>query len=225
MIELFDACFELRKAVQETAEKGYFFAHPALSKSTLYLLNSELERLPLEVGDHISRPINAGKPNEVQQQHVRGYYEFGVAETPAANLVIHGLKKAVGRLANPFPELAGWCPTEIGYQKYRHSDDYISPHRDRASDRLLSITFTLFGSAAVKIFEPTAEPDDYSQLKQTDEFETLPGSIMLLRAPGLGSGEQTIHQVMPPKYGSRNIINLRMRPTLLEQPSHPKWSS
>jgi hypothetical protein len=225
MIELFDARFNLNTAVRQTASEGYFFAHPALSKSALYILNSEIERLPLEVGDHINHPINAGKPNQVQQQHARGYYEFGSPETPGANMVIKGLKRAIGKLSNNFPELASWCPNEIGYQKYRHSDDWISPHRDRASDKLLSITFTLSGSNTVKIFEPLAEPDDYSNIIQIDEFETSQGSIMLLRAPGLGNGEQTIHQVMPPESGSRNIINLRMRPNLLEQPSHPKWQS
>jgi hypothetical protein len=218
----FKDSFDFEAAIMQTKETGYFFAEDAITKETRTAFEAEIDSLPLEVGDHVTRPINAGKQNEVRQQHQRLYIEHGNAMAPVANMVIAGLAQAVNAMKQ-FPELRDWKLTEIGYQRYRHGNDFIGAHRDRATDKILSITYTITGSAPVRIFETLGNYWDYTNLKQVDEFVTTPGSVMLLRAPGLGNGEQVVHQVLPPLSDSRSILNLRMRPTILEQPSHPKW--
>jgi hypothetical protein len=218
----FNPLFDVGKAVDTTKQEGYYFLENALAEETRMALEREIDALPLEVGDHVSHPINQGKQNEVKQQHERLYVAVGDIQTPTANLVVQSITNTIKGLIG-FPELNAWQLNEIGYQRYRHSKDFIGPHRDRASDRFLSITLTINGKAPVKVFETTGDYWDYSQLKQTDEFVTSPGSIMMLRAPGLGNSEQIVHQVLPPE-SSRAILNLRDRPTVLEAPSNPKWS-
>lgn len=214
---IFKESFNLEWGIHQTASHGYYFADDTLSDGIRGALEAEIDSLPLEEGDHVAKPINKGKPNEVRQQHERFYVEYGDDRTPIANMVIAAITNQVRSLGT-HPELRDWQLTEIGYQRYRHTNDFIGPHRDRASDQKLSLTFTINGEATVKVFEPLGNYWDYSNIKQIDEYTTTPGSVMLLRAQGLGSGEQIIHQVLPP-LGSRAILNLRARPTILEQPS------
>lgn len=220
-VKFFQDSFNFESAILQTKARGYFFAEDILTDEMRTGLEAEINTLALKVGDHTDKPINAGMPNEVRQQHERLYTEYGSALTPIANMLISGLAKTV-RVMRSLPELQQWQPTEIGYQRYRHHNDFIGAHRDRASDRLLSATLTITGSAPVRIFDTLGEYWDYSNLERRDEFTTTPGSLMLLRAPGLGNGEQVVHQVLPPNSDSRSILNLRMRPSVLEQPSHPK---
>jgi hypothetical protein len=201
------------------ARQGYYFASACFSDEICRKLEAEVETLNLEEGDHLTYPINAGTSREVRQLHARAYLPIGHVDIPIANLVTQALIQEVQALTKFYPELKSWGPTEAGYQCYRDSRDWISPHRDRRTDQLLSATLTINGSALVRIHEPVANPDDYSNLKLVDEFLTSPGSVMLLRAPGLGCGTQIIHEVLPPISGSRLILNLRMRPNILKPPS------
>lgn len=218
---IFRPSFDFESAIEKTRTEGYFFAEDVLDDELRLALEKEIDSLPLESGDHVSRPINADKPNEVRQQHERLYLPVGDGLIPAANFAICALSSCVkDRAVQDY--LRDWRLNEVGYQRYRHSKDFIGPHRDRSSDRFLSVTITINGTAPVRIFEPKGDYWDYSNLLQTDEFNTSPGSLMLLRAPGLGSGEQVVHQVLPP-IESRAILNLRDRPSILENPSNPKW--
>ncbi len=207
----------LEEALAQTHENGYFFAAEAINPYFCSLMEEEINRLSLEEGDHVNYPINAGSPREVRQLHERAYYPIGNENVPMATCVTELLVQEVKKL-KLYPELENWHPTEAGYQRYRDTQDWISPHRDRRNDRLLSATITIKGSALVRIYEPRKDPDDYGNLRQTDEFMTSSGTLMLLRAPGFGSGEQTIHEVLSPLGGSRLILNLRMRPNILKSP-------
>src|SRR3989344_675380 len=210
--------FNLERALAETCEVGYFFASGAISPYFCSLMQTEIRQINLEEGDHVNYPINAGTLREVQQLHQRAYFPVGHPEIPIATEVTRSLAHDVGNLIPCYPELENWCPTEAGYQRYRDSHDWISPHRDRRNDQLLSATITISGSALVRIYEPLDNPDDYTKLGQTDQFLTQSGTLLLLRAPGFGTGEQTIHEVLSPLIGSRTILNLRMRPDILKNP-------
>lgn len=214
---IFSENFDVKEALDAVKEVGYFFALQAISNIARVRLESEIRSLLLEEGRHIEQPINAGKTTEVRQQHERFYCEVGDNRVPIATLASKGIYQAIQAVS---PELCDWRPTEIGYQRYRNTDDWISPHRDRRTDKMLAVTLTLRGSALVRVFEPLADPDDYApnNLRIIDEFKTVSGSLMMLRAPGYGSGEQVIHEVLPPDNGVRNILNLRMRPNVLAQP-------
>lgn len=215
--------FTLERAIAATKAHGFYFAENALDERTLKRLQLEAKRLPYKLGDHTKTPINAGKANEVTQQHERYYTRYNEKNpsvlTLEAGLVIKGLTKSVRAMDN-YPELKNWQANEIGYQRYRGDSDYISAHRDRSSDRLLSVTFTITGSSIIRILKTLGDPNDYSSVEPIESFTTSPGSVMFLRAPDeLGNGEQVLHDVSPPFDGSRSILNLRMRESILPPPA------
>lgn len=214
--------FDLEKALYLTKDRGYYFEGDALSTRYQAALQSEVNKVGLEEGDHTNQSINAGKPNEVKQFHERFYTEEGDARTPVANAAIDGLARQIGQLQQ-FPELHGWRLREIGYQRYSETG-FIGIHKDRASDEMLSVTFTLLGSAVVEIYRTLGNPLNYSpeNVERVNSFDTTPGSIMLLRAPGFGNGQQIPHKVLEPTIVPRAILNLRMRSTILTQPGQSK---
>jgi len=216
-MKVFTERFDIVDCLQKTYENGYCFSNETDSDLIEKLLK-EVKFLPLEYGNHIINPINQNKTYKVTQSHERYYSMLGDVNTPIANALCKQLKKLNG--LEKFFELSGWYPNEIGYQKYRSPKDYISPHRDRWSDKKLSLTFTISGKAKIKIYKSLTEPVDYSFIEQIDEFETQSGTVMFLRAPGFGNGNQVIHEVLPPVEYPRYILNLRTRVSLLPQPSN-----
>lgn len=197
--------------LSKVIEQGYYFSNEFLNQETLFFLEKEIDSLPLERGDHINFPINKGKPNEVKQFHERGYYSLDDIHVPIASKLCYDLSKNFN--------IENWLPNEIGYQQYTEND-WISPHRDRKTDKLFSVTITIIGSCIINLYNPKKEYDDYSNLEKFNSIITKPGTIMFLRAPGLGNGKQIIHEVMPPTTKKRKILNLRMRDTILKQPKN-----
>lgn len=216
-MEIFTPTFDRDAVLALVRDQGYAFLDVA-SPAALAGMEREMDVLPLEVGDHVTYPINAGKSNEVRQLHARAYRMIDDADVPFAAQVCRGLADILGS-SERFPQLKDWLPNEIGYQLYRGKTDWISPHRDRRTDLKFSVTFTIAGSAPIRIYASESEPPDYRHLRQIDEYVSVPGTVLFLRAPGFGSGEQVIHEVMPPTSDYRKILNLRARPTLLPRPT------
>lgn len=210
---------DLDSIIAKVRDVGYHFVDNALTEEAQTSLIEETTRLTFEDGNHVDYPINPGTKNEVRQLHERAYFLLGHTAVPITSQFCHTLSKTI---ALRHPELAGWLPNEIGYQRYRGSRDWISPHRDRRSDRLFSVTFTITGSATVNIYTSLVDPPGYKHLILVTSWITKPGTAMFLRAPGLGSGEQTIHEVCPPANGERLILNLRMRPSILKRPGETR---
>ena len=67
--------FDFEAAIAETKEVGYCFASDALTNEIRQALEAEANASPMEFANHINHPLNAGKPNQVQQQHERAYFE------------------------------------------------------------------------------------------------------------------------------------------------------
>ena len=201
--------FNLEQDIAQTRERAYVFASEAINPYFCKEMAAEIGSLNFYRGGFF-----------LKRKHwfsERAYYPVGHELVPIATQVTELLVGEVTK-RNLYPELRDWHPTEAGYQRYRDNQDWISPHRDRRNDKLLSATITISGSALMRMYEPIDAPDDYKNLRQTDEFMTSTGTLMLLRAPGFGNGEQIIHEVFPPQEGSRLILNLRMRPTILKTP-------
>ncbi|MFA5854168.1 MAG: hypothetical protein WC866_03705 [Patescibacteria group bacterium] len=220
---VFRDTFDLRDVLERTRVVGYAFVASAITEDLRAALVEELSRLPLEVGDHERYPINQDSPNQVRQLHERAYRPLGHEDVPIGSELCRALTELVTPLLHEYPELQGWQPSEIGYQRYRDTHDRISPHRDRVSDQTLSVTFTLFGSAHVRVHAPETNPPRYDRLREIDAFLTEPGTAMFLRAPGFGNGVQIIHEVDPPLVAPRGILNLRKRETILKPPSETRW--
>jgi len=212
-------CINWDSVITKVRDVGYHFVDGALTEELRTSLLQETESLIFEAGNHVDYPINPGAKNEVRQLHERAYLPLGHATAPVTSKLCHTLAES---FALRHPELSGWLPNEIGYQRYRGKRDWISPHRDRRSDRLFSVTFTIAGSATVNIYTSTKDPPDYKHLTLVTNWMTKLGTAMFLRAPGLGSGEQIIHEVCPPLNGERLILNLRMRSSILKRPGETR---
>lgn len=219
VLDVFNHGFDIENAIHLTATDGYYFESGVVTPRACEAMENEVDSLDMRVGNHVTKPINQDKPNEVKQLHARGYYSIDDEKVPIANTVSNAATIMVNRLANViYPELKAWSPTEAGYQNYRNKSDHIGTHRDRKSDQFLAFTITINGFAKVLIRETLGDPDDYKNTRVIDEFMTNPGSAMFLRAPGLQNGHQVLHEVLPPEQGSRLILNLRMRPDILPSP-------
>jgi hypothetical protein len=206
--------FDVQKAVIRAEKEGYSFSARAITQEACRAMEAEADSLDLQAS--VQSPLNEGTKREVIQSHERAYRPVNDTEVPIAAFVSRALIRRVRNASPIYPELSVWQPTEAGYQRYRSADDGISPHRDRKSDQLLAATITISGASLIKIYEPIDDPDDYTKLRLVDEFQTQQGSMMLLKAPGLGDGQQTIHEALPPARGNRLVLNLRMRPDVLE---------
>ncbi len=223
--EVLNSKFDLRTALTQAAVQGYVFCPGALSSKAREAMETEAAGLPFEDEEYVAKPIREYKSTKVTQAHERAYFAIGDWRVPVATIVSSALVRKVNQIAtrvpatdNPLLGLADWAPTEAGYQRYRTTSHHISPHRDRRTDQLLGATWTVGGSAPVRIHRALGDPNDYENLEVIDEFEATKGGLMLLRAPGFGSGEQVIHEVLPPTNGERLVLNLRMRPDILKAP-------
>ncbi len=220
-VRVFRDSLDVKSVLEQTRERGYAFVADALESDVLCELQNEIDRLGLEVGDHVTHPINAGTSTEVKQLHARAYTMLGDTNAPVYASELCRAMSGIIKKTGIYPdELSSWLLNEIGYQRYRSSSDWIGPHRDRRTDELLSFTFTISGSAWIHVYESEVDPPDYRRLRKIDSFLTQPGTVMVLRAPGFGSGIQKIHEVMPPENGKRDILNLRMRPRVLPRPQY-----
>ena len=213
--------YDFEADIRLAAVEGYAFSRGAFTPAICRAMEDEVAGLPMEPADHLSRPINAGKSHEVRQSHERYYTALTDDTVPVARFVAEAVHARAQSVVSDYPELAQLNLNEAGYQNYRNTSDMIGVHRDRRNDELLSVTITVNGSAQVLIHEPLDNPNDYKRTRVVDQFRTTPGSVMLLRAAGLASGEQSLHQVLAPDTGSRLILNLRMRP-IIDSAGTPK---
>ncbi len=190
----------------EVVNKGYLFLDLEWQFEELL---QECLSLNLLEGDHVEYPLNTKIPNQiVKQRHLRSYHLIDDPQIPKASEFCKYLSYIF--------KIDSWLLNEIGYQVYRDERDWISPHRDRKTDQLLSLTITLSGSAEIKIYQSSVEPPDYQQLNLIDQHLTRPGTLMFLRAAGFG--ERIIHEVCSPIISPRKILNLRMRKDILKKP-------
>ena len=79
--------FDFPAHVAAAAEHGYAFAPNAFTDAACMAMQAEVEGLPMEYGDHITKPINEGKPNEVRQSHERYYADLESGTVPVALFV------------------------------------------------------------------------------------------------------------------------------------------
>jgi hypothetical protein len=101
--------------------------------------------------------------------------------------------------------LATWTPNEVGAARYRPGSFGITPHLDGKWYRRLVAVVTLNGSARFSICRDRAGP-------AVAEWEAGPGSLVLMRAPGLGGlrDGRPFHMAAGPRRGERCSVGLRM---------------
>lgn len=182
----------LQDAVQEVGETGAAFVTRVLTEPFRRALLREVEaetfaRLDERVGPY-------GVHQQADQLALTG---AEIADHPAVHRLCRDFTAAAG-------ELRGWYPNDVSIQRYQPGSVGITPHLDGKRYRLLVAIFTLEGSA------PLAICTDRDGTVQT-EWQTVPGSLLLLRGPGLGGIEdgRPLHAVRGPDSGQRTSLTLR----------------
>jgi hypothetical protein len=165
----------------DVRNKGYTFAPQALTRSFLIELSQELAA-------HAFQPFTQTK-NGVRQ-------EFDVYTPKAWPPLLQELGIRLGQLVRhhrgSIAALASWQPNHLAVQRYNSPTSGIGRHRDYARDILLVASFTVSGSGKVILYPSAPKP-------RVVVLETGPGSLLLLRGPGLTDEDGRVaHAVCPP---------------------------
>ncbi len=114
-------------------------------------------------------------------------------------------RAAVRAHAQEIRGLATYAPNEIHLQRYRPGSLGITSHLDGKRYRRLVAFFTVRGSARLSVLRARAG-------EEIACFSIGPGSLALLRAPGLGSlrDGRPFHAIMPVGAEERVSVALRM---------------
>jgi hypothetical protein len=102
-------------------------------------------------------------------------------------------------------ELSEWWPNEAYVQRYKQGALGVTTHVDSKRFVLLIAVFTLLGSSEFLLCEGRSG-------NVIEAWETRPGTLVLLRGPGLGGVEdgRPFHAVRGPATGQRYSLTFRM---------------
>jgi hypothetical protein len=197
VVEPFVADLDLGDALARTAGQGAAFVPEAMTAAFLQRLQPELEpgpfrALPEEIG-----PVRQQTEGFELRGRPPGYPRL--AELRGA------LGRAVREQGGGIRGLASWRPNEISVQRYRGGGVGITPHLDGKRYRRLVALFTTVGTAQFAICRDRAG-------ELLEEWETFPGSLILLRGPGLAGMRdgRPFHRVSGPQTGWRYSVGFRM---------------
>src|SRR5262245_135978 len=190
---------DLRNALDGTMAIGGGFVHEALQGSFRQRILSEIEGAPFE-----TLPERAGRKGVRQQASC-----FVVRDDMGAYPLVRELRdELVSRLreqADPLPGLRAWSPNHASVQRYAPESIGVSPHLDGRHFRYLVAVFTLEGAASFALCTDRTGT-------VLHQWETLPGSLVLMRAPGLAGCDdgRPLHTVRGPQQGRRTSLTYRM---------------
>ena len=192
---------DLARPLQALTQAGAAFAPHALSEPFRQRLQREIEagpfqRLPDEMGP-------------VRQEADLFVISGGMADHPAVARLRAEVVTRVRRDGPQLPGLARWWPNHAYVQRYKPGALGVSPHRDGKRFAVLVAIFTVEGSARFALCQTRA-----GEIIQ--EWDAGPGSLTLLRGPGLLDAEdrRPFHTVRGPTVGRRFSVTFRME----EQP-------
>jgi hypothetical protein len=188
---------DLGRPLQALRKVGAAFILHALSEPFRQRLQREIqdgpfERLPDQIGP-------------VRQQADLFVVTDAMTDHPA---LAHLRAELVSRLRQDSPQLAGlarWSPNEAYVQRYEPGALGVSPHLDSKRFAVLVAIFTTQGSARFALCQTRA-----GEILQ--EWDAGPGSLTLLRGPGLLDAEdqRPFHTVYGPAAERRYSITFRM---------------
>jgi hypothetical protein len=188
---------DLGRPLEALREAGAAFIPRALNEPFREQLQREIQEGPFErLPDRIG-PVR-------QEADL-----FVVTDAMTAHPILATLRaEFVTRLRQDGPQIMGlarWWPNEAYVQRYEPGTLGVSPHLDSKRFAVLVAIFTAEGSARFALCQTRA-----GEIIQ--EWEAGPGSLTLLRGPGLLDAEdrRPFHTVHGPAAGRRFSITLRM---------------
>jgi hypothetical protein len=190
---------DLREPLMRTAEVGASFVTDALAGPAREILRAEItagsfEPLPDRIGPYGVR--QEAELLQIDPDDDTAYPTVCQLRIDLARLV-HADGQGIAGLAQ-------WRPNDIAAMRYHAGSLGITPHRDNKRYRHLIAIFTIESSASFTLCgdrEGTV----------VDHWQTLPSSLVLLRAPGLAGVEdgRPFHTVGGPTSSTRISLTLR----------------
>jgi hypothetical protein len=199
---------DLRGALRAASETGAAFVADAVPADVLSAVAAELAPAPFApLPEHSGRARQQGEIFVLTGEFC-GY--------PAVRLLRDRLTSALRAAGDGIGGLDRWHPNDVSLQRYLASGIGITPHLDLKRYHYLVAVVTVEGTAEFTLCrnregEPIAA------------WQASPGSLVLLRGPGLGGVEdgRPLHMVAGPVAGRRTSLGIRMdtRPDAASAPS------
>lgn len=188
---------DLREALRTVASTGAAFVPQALDELFLGILQRELEGGPFE-----RLPEETGP---VRQEAELFMLSGELSSWPAMADLRRQFARLVRRHGRGVEGIAMWWPNEIYVQRYHPGALGISAHLDSKRFACLVAAFTTKGAAELAICESR-------EGQILEEWTAAPGSLVLLRGPGLGGVEdgRPFHLMKGPTEGLRYSLTFRM---------------
>lgn len=161
---------------------------------------------------HLEREVSAGPFEPMPSEEGRAQQEgeiFHMRDNFDAYPRVEQLRRELVRLihnhAGGVVSLLGWEPNEVHVQRYVANALGITPHLDLKRYRVLIAIVTAAGSARFTLCKDRAG-------SLLERWDVTPGSLVLLRAPGLGGDDdrRPLHAVEGPPAGHRISVTWRM---------------
>jgi hypothetical protein len=190
---------DLSLVLQESIASGAAFVPQALNETARERLLVEVEH-----GPFTTLPEQVGSKGVRQQ--VDGFVVGGgMDDYPVVRGLRDDLVVGVRDQGHLAAGLANWLPNHVSVQRYHPGAVGVSCHLDGRRYRYLVAVFTLDGAAA---FDLCADRSG----RVLRRWDTAPGSLLLMRAPGLAGDEdgRPLHAVRGPKGRSRTSLTFRM---------------
>jgi hypothetical protein len=192
------AGLDLHDPLLRAARAGATFVVEALTDGARKRLHAEItagsfERLPEQIGPYGVR----------QKAELAQIPTDRLASYPAVAQLRLDMVQLVHVQGQGIPGLTQWRPNDAAAMRYRNGSLGITPHRDHKRYRHLIAIFMVDGSAA---FTHCADREG----TPIDRWQTVPGSLVLLRAPGPAGDKRPFHAVGGPANGPRISLTFRM---------------
>ncbi|MGH4009790.1 MAG: hypothetical protein ACRDTH_16850 [Pseudonocardiaceae bacterium] len=196
---------DLRHALLRVATSGMAFIEKALDHDCCRYLQHEVqseafEQLPSEIGPYRVR----------EDADLFRITEANLDNYPTVRKVRHELISRVHTDGHGIEGSDRWFPNDIAVMRYRPGSIGVSPHRDGLRNHYLIAIVTSQDSA------PLAHCLN-REGTIIEEWETIPGSLALLRAPGFAvakGDDRPFHAVRGPAAGWRYSLTFRMNTSL-----------
>jgi hypothetical protein len=191
---------DLRGPLARAGQIGASFLGEAIEGSSLKILRDEIaagsfDSLPEQIGPYGVR--EEAELLQIPAEDFSAYPAIAQLRTDLMQLV-----REHGRNINGLEE---WRPNDIAAMRYHPGSLGITPHRDGKRHRYLIAIVTIEGAAAFNLCTDREGTG-------IDRWPTTPGSLVLMRGPGLNGAEdgRPFHTVSGPTSGARVSLTFRM---------------
>lgn len=184
-------------ALRAVNEAGAAFIEGALNETFRLQLEREVSASPFK-----PMPSEEGRARqEGQIFHMRDDFD----SYPCTEQLRRELVRLIRGYASGIVGIDDWEPNEVHVQRYVANALGITPHLDLKRYRVLIAIVTVAGSARFTLCKDRAG-------NPIEQWNVTPGSLVLLRAPGLGGDDdrRPLHAVQGPPAGHRISVTWRM---------------